>query len=168
MRVLVVRHATAADKDEFARAGKDDDVRPLTPDGQEEMRKVAGGLHAMVPEIDALATSPLTRAVQTAEILGEVYGRKAVPVEWLRPEAPYEDFAQWARSHREKRMLVIVGHEPHLSGLVSWLTAGSERSLLELKKAGACLLELEGVIGAASGTLVWSMGPKQLRAMRKR
>lgn len=168
MKLLVVRHATAADKEEFARAGKGDDARPLTPDGHEEMRKVARGLHVVVPEIDTLATSPLTRAVQTAEILGEVYGRKPVTAEWLRPESSYEEFAQWASSHGEKRVVVIVGHEPHLSGLVSWLTAGSERSLLELKKAGACLIELEEEIGAESGTLVWSMGPKHFRAIGKR
>jgi phosphohistidine phosphatase len=168
MRLLVVRHAAAADKEEFARAGKGDDLRPLTPDGREEMRKVARGLHAVVPEIDTLATSPLTRAVQTAEILGEVYGRQSVTVEWLRPESSYEEFARWAASHREERVIVIVGHEPHLSGLVSWLAAGSERSLLELKKAGACLLELEEEVGAESGTLVWSMGPKHLRAIGKR
>src|SRR5687768_12882645 len=130
MKLLVVRHATAADKEEFARAGKGDDIRPLTPEGQEEMRKVARGIHATVPAIDALATSPLTRAMQTAEILGELYGREPVTVEWLRPEASYEDFARWARSHAETKMVVIVGHEPHLSGLVSWLTAGSDRSLL--------------------------------------
>jgi phosphohistidine phosphatase len=168
MRLLVVRHATAADKDEFARTGKSDDLRPLTPAGKREMRDVARGVREVVPEVDAMATSPLVRAMQTAEILGDAYDRKPVPVEWLRPEAPYEDFAQWARSHRDKEMAVIVGHEPHLSGLVSWLLAGSERALLELKKGAACLLEIEEAAGPASGTLLWSMAPKHLRAIGRR
>jgi phosphohistidine phosphatase len=168
MKLLVVRHAAAADKDEFARTGKSDDLRPLTPAGKREMRDVARGIREVVSEVHALATSPLVRAVQTAEILGDAYDRKPVSVEWLRPEAPYEDFAQWARSHREKEMVAIVGHEPHLSGLVSWLLASSKQSLLELKKAAACLLEVEDASGPSSATLLWSMAPKHLRAIGRK
>ena len=165
MELLVVRHAAAEDKDAFARTGQDDDLRPLTPGGQREMQDVARALLELVPEIDALATSPLVRAVQTAEILGQRYDREPVTVEWLRPEAPYEDFATWARAHRGQKVVAIVGHEPHLSGLVSWLIAGGKRSVLDLKKAGACLLEVEGKPSAGSGNLVWLMGPKHLRAL---
>jgi phosphohistidine phosphatase len=168
MKLLVVRHATAVDKDEFARTGKSDDLRPLTPAGKREMRDVARGIRDVVPAVDTLATSPLVRAVQTAEILGEAYDRKPVTVEWLQPETPYEEFAQWARSHREKKMVVIVGHEPHLSGLVSWLLAASKRSLLELKKGAACLLEVEEASGASSATLLWSMAAKHLRAIGRK
>jgi phosphohistidine phosphatase len=168
MKLLVVRHGAAEDKDKFARTGKSDDLRPLTPAGKREMREVARGIRKVVPEVDALATSPLVRAMQTAEILGEAYDRKPVSVEWLRPEASYEDFARWARPHREKGVVVIVGHEPHLSGLVSWLLAASKRSLLELKKAAACLLEMEEDSGASSALLLWSMAPKHLRAIGKK
>lgn len=163
MELLVVRHGAAEDKDAFARTGQDDDLRPLTRGGQREMQDVARALQELVPEIDTLATSPLVRAVQTAEIIGQRYDRELETVEWLRPEAPYEEFAAWARSNRDRKRVVIVGHEPHLSGLVSWLIAGPKRSVLELKKAGACLLDVEGKPSAGSATLVWLMGPKQLR-----
>ena len=165
MDLLVVRHATAEDKDAFARTGQDDDLRPLTPGGQREMRDVARALQELVPEIDALVTSPLVRAVQTAEVLAQRYGVEPEIADCLRPEAPYEEFAAWARSNRDKKSVVIVGHEPHLSGLVSWLIAGPKRSVLGLKKAGACLLDVEGKPGVASATLVWLMGPKHLRAL---
>ncbi len=165
MELIVVRHGAAEDKDAFARTGEDDDLRPLTTAGQREMRAVSRVLRELVPEIDALATSALVRAKQTADILGDAYSRKPVTVEWLRPESRYEDFAEWAGQHREKKIVMIVGHEPHLSGLVSWLLVGSKRTLLGLKKAGACLVEVEGKPGAGSGTLVWLMGPKHLRAM---
>jgi phosphohistidine phosphatase len=164
MELLVVRHGAAEDKDAFARTGEDDDLRPLTTAGQREMRAVARALHELIPEIDVLATSPLVRAKQTADVLGDAYSRKPVSVEWLRPESGYEEFADWAAQHRDKKIVVIVGHEPHLSGLVSWL-AGSRRTLLALKKAGACLVEIEGKPSAGSGTLVWLMGPKHLRAL---
>jgi phosphohistidine phosphatase len=168
VKLLVVRHGVARDKDEFARTGKSDDLRPLTAAGKREMREVARGIRDVIKEIDALATSALVRAVQTAEILGEAYNRKPVQVEWLRPEARYEDFSAWARSHQGKEMVVIVGHEPHLSGLISWLLAASNRSLIELKKGAACLLEVQGTSGPSSATLLWSMTPKHLRAIGRR
>jgi phosphohistidine phosphatase SixA len=65
-------------------------------------------------------------------------------------------------------MVAIVGHEPHLSGLVSWLLASSKQSLLELKKAAACLLEVEDASGPSSATLLWSMAPKHLRAIGRK
>ena len=81
MQVLVVRHAIAEQREEFARTGKDDSQRPLTHDGRRKMRRGAVGLRAVVPAIDVLATSPLLRAVQTAEILAAVYnGRNMVTV----------------------------------------------------------------------------------------
>jgi phosphohistidine phosphatase len=166
MKLLVVRHGEAEDKDKFARTGKSDDLRPLTPAGKREMRDVAGGIREIVSAIDALLTSPLVRAMQTAAIVGEEYDRDPVKVEWLRPEAPYEDFARWAQSSREKQTVAIVGHEPHLSGLVSWLLAGAEDSFVELKKGAACLLEIEEEnAGPSSAMLVWSMAPKHLRAI---
>jgi phosphohistidine phosphatase len=165
MKVLVVRHAAVADKEEFARTGKSDDLRPLTAPGKRDMREVTRGLREIVPGVDLLATSPLVRAVQTAEILGDSYKRKLVSIESLRPEARYEDLAIWAREYGDKKTVAIVGHEPHLSGLVSWLLASSRRSLLELKKGAACLLEFEDFPGAGAGTLLWSMAPKHLRAI---
>jgi phosphohistidine phosphatase len=168
MKLLVVRHATAADKEEFARTGKSDDQRPLTPAGKREMREVARGLREVVPAIDVLATSPLVRAVQTAEILADSYKKKLVSVDSLRPEARYEDFAIWMRGQGGKNTIAIVGHEPHLSGLASWFLASSKRSLLELKKGAACLLEFEDSPGAAAATLLWSMAPKHLRAVGRR
>ncbi|MGQ0712097.1 MAG: SixA phosphatase family protein [Gemmatimonadaceae bacterium] len=163
MRLLVVRHAAAEDKNEFARTGQRDDLRPLTSDGRREMRQAAAGLREVVPALDVVATSPLVRAVQTAEIVGETYNRTPIVVEALRPEAAYEHLARWASAHVERDVVAIVGHEPHLSGLVSWLLAGAKESFLDLKKGAACLLEIEGPPSVSSAVLLWAMAPKQLR-----
>ena len=168
MRLLVVRHAAAEDKDEFARTGRSDDLRPLTAEGRRDMREAARGLRDVVPKLDVLATSPLVRAVETAEILGAAYDRKHVIVEALRPESRYDDLARWAREHAKQDVVAIVGHEPHLSGLVSWLLVGANRSFLDLKKGAACMLEIEDAPSAGSAVLLWSMAPKQLRAIGRR
>jgi phosphohistidine phosphatase len=168
VRLLVVRHAAAEDKDEFARTGRSDELRPLTAEGKRDMREAARGLRDVVPKIDVLATSPLVRAVETAEILGAAYDREHVIVEALRPESPYDDLARWARAHAKKDVVAIVGHEPHLSGLVSWLLAGAKTSFIDLKKGAACMLEIEGVPSSGSAMLLWSMAPRQLRAIGRR
>src|SRR3712207_1068374 len=70
LRVLVVRHAIAEEREAFAKRsrGAPDGERPLTREGRRKFEAGAKGLHALVPKLDALATSPLTRAVETAEI----------------------------------------------------------------------------------------------------
>ena len=68
MNILVIRHAIAADRERHAEQhdGEDDGLRPLTARGRKRMREGARGLRRLVPKIDLLATSPLTRAAQTA------------------------------------------------------------------------------------------------------
>lgn len=168
MRLLVVRHGAAEDKDEFARTGRADDLRPLTADGKRDMREGARGLRNVVPKIDVLATSPLIRAIETAEVLGAAYEREHVVVDELRPESPYADLARWARQHAKRDVVAIVGHEPHLSGLVSWLLAGSSTTFVDLKKGAACLIEIDKTPSAASAMLLWSMTPRQLRGIGRR
>src|SRR5580692_8521046 len=71
--LLIVRHGPAGDRDEWAASGKDDDERPLTARGIREMRRAARGLRRLVGSVDAIGTSPLVRARETAEILGRAF-----------------------------------------------------------------------------------------------
>ncbi|OOO03336.1 MAG: hypothetical protein USCGTAYLOR_00468 [Chromatiales bacterium USCg_Taylor] len=96
---------------------------------------------AVAPAIDVLATSPLVRAVQTAEILAAVYnGRNMVTVKELSPESEFPPFLLWLRTQDAGGTVAIVGHEPHLSGLTSWMLTGRKPSFISLTGA-ACLLE---------------------------
>src|SRR5207244_3974272 len=97
MRLLVVRHAIAEDREAFARSHKDDSERPLTPEGRRKMERAAHGLKELVPELDVLAASPYKRAVETAEIIGGAYG--ALNVERV-PELAPGSSAQTARAPR--------------------------------------------------------------------
>ncbi|MFN2397240.1 MAG: histidine phosphatase family protein [Gemmatimonadaceae bacterium] len=165
MELLVVRHAIAVDADEFASTGQSDDLRPLTPEGATRMRAVARGLRSIVPGVERIATSPLTRAMQTAAILADEYDLEPVSTDSLRPEARYESLLRWWSSKPGTSVMAIVGHEPHLSGLVSWLLAGSDSPFIELKKGAACLLEFESTPSVAKGTLLWSLAPAHLRRL---
>src|SRR6185295_12739324 len=140
-------------------------LRPLTDEGRKKMKQAARGLRELVPEINLLATSPLTRAAQTAAIVDSVYGDlKEVEIKELSPEATPESFLRWLRKQKAGT-LAAVGHEPSLGLIASWLLTASERKVLAFRKGGACLLEFPGEIGAGTATLLWALTPAQLRAL---
>lgn len=165
MELLVIRHGAARDRGEFAQTGLSDDLRPLTAEGADEMRRVARGLRSQVRNIDILATSPLVRAVQTAEIVAEAYGIEVRETTTsLTPDAQLEEFEKWCAGLGPKKLVAVVGHEPHLSILVTWLLSGKTDSRIRLRKAGVSLLEFESDVRRDSGTLGWLLTPRQLAA----
>lgn len=165
MELLVIRHGGARDQGEFAQTGLSDDLRPLTAEGADEMRSVARGLRTQVKSIDVLATSPLVRAVQTAEIVAEAYGIEVRETTTsLTPDAQLEEFEKWCAGVGSTKLIAVVGHEPHLSTLITWLLSGKHESRVRLKKAGASLLEFDSDVRRDSGTLSWLLTPRQLAA----
>jgi phosphohistidine phosphatase len=167
MKLLIVRHAIAEDREEFARTGKDDDLRPITDEGRKKMKQGARGLRTLVPEIDLLATSPLTRAAQTAAVLDSVYGGlREVEISELAPEASPVEFLSWLRK-QDGENVAVVGHEPSISLIVSWLLTGTEKRLLSFRKGGACMLEFPGEVGAGTASLLWALTPTQLRELAR-
>jgi phosphohistidine phosphatase len=163
MKLLLVRHAIAEESEDFARTGKDDRLRPLTDEGRKKMKQAAKGLREILPGIDLLATSPLTRAAQTGAILDSVYGGlQEVEIEELAPEATPSDFLLWLRKQKADT-IAAVGHEPSISLNLSWFLTGTERRIHSFRKGGACLLEFSGEVGAGTATLLWALTPSQLR-----
>src|SRR5262245_13093818 len=129
MKLLMIRHAIAEEREDFARTGKDDHLRPLTDEGRKKMKQNARGLKKLVHEIDLLATSPLTRAAQTGAILDSVFGGLSeVEVEQLSPDAEPREFLRWLRKQKGG-CVAVVGHEPSLSLILSSLLTGGERRL---------------------------------------
>lgn len=167
MQLLVVRHAIAEEREAFARTGKDDAERPLTAAGHKRFEKGARGLRRLVDALDVLATSTLVRAVETGEILQAAYGiRRPQRLAELAPEASPAALLPWLRDHRRRSLVAIVGHEPHLSGLVEHLLVGERRGFLDLTKGGACLLSLGDAPRPARAELEWLLTAGQLRRLR--
>jgi phosphohistidine phosphatase len=166
MKLLVIRHAIAEDRDEFAKTGEEDGLRPLTKVGKKKMRSAANGLIRIVPELHVLATSPLTRAAQTADIVAEAYGRlRPSPQAALAPGKKPSAILAWLQDQRPDLTIAIVGHEPDLGLFVSWMLTGLQESFLEFKKGGASLLDLGENPKPGRAKLVWVMKPSQLRAL---
>ena len=166
MKLLIVRHADAGDREEFAKTAEPDHLRPLSEKGREQMRSGVKGLKQLVPSADLIVTSPYTRAVQTAAIVRESYGSVAQEESsTLEPEVAPAEFEAWLKTQRDVEVVVAVGHEPHLGALATWLMTGSDESHVELKKGGACLLVFDKRAKKGAGTLRWLMGPKELGAL---
>lgn len=162
MELLILRHAPAWDREEFARKGKPDSSRPLTKEGIRKMRAAAAGLRAVSPRPALIVSSPLVRARQTADIAARAFGDiRVIRRAEFAPEAPPDSAAAWLRARREK-VLAVVGHEPHLSLLIAHLCAGDDaRPFTALKKGGACLLEWT----ERAATILWLLQPRELREL---
>ncbi len=161
--IYLLRHGIAVDP---GSSGMPDDARPLTEKGIKRMRQIADGLLAIDLQIDAIITSPLVRARQTAEIVANALGLKDL-LETSNVLATGSDPAtieRFLRSRAESRLL-LVGHNPTLSELVSLMVAGARRSpICELKKGGiAALVRTEGSSGLHE--LSWLAPPRLLRRL---
>ena len=164
MIVYVVRHAIAHDADPVR--WPDDRGRPLTPEGEERFRRAARGLRGLVPAIDQVFSSELARAWRTAEVLHEEAAWPS-PAPWreLEPDRPTDE-ATAALARQAAEVVAVVGHDPHLSNLVAYFTAGRDDAFdVELKKGGAACVEFHGAPSAGSGVLRWLVTPKILRSL---
>ncbi len=167
MQLLIIRHGRAEDHADFAKLCSDDALRPLTSDGRKDMKKAAKGLRRLCPKIDVLASSPFTRAIETAEVVAEIFGDlKIIQRPELVPNKRRDLLLRWLQSQKSKATVAIVGHEPHLSAAASWLMTGLGDAVIELKKGAACLLEFDGEIAAGRARMKWLMPPRVLKHQR--
>jgi phosphohistidine phosphatase len=168
MELLIVRHGPAGNAEEKAawkRSGRPDSERPLTKEGRRKTRDAAAGLSRLVDGFALVATSPWARAAQTAGLVARALGADLVECPALIPGTPLEDALAWLKTRRKER-LVLVGHDPHLSRLASWLMTGRDHPVLRLKKPQALLLEAR-TLAPGGAELVWSLPPKSLRALAR-
>ena len=117
VQLVIVRHAEAA-------AGEPDELRPLTPEGRETARALGERLAAEGVRPDAVLTSPLLRARETAQELARPAGLEPEPDERLAPGATAESVKSAAAERGET--VVVVGHQPDCSEIAAALTGGPE------------------------------------------
>ena len=166
MQLLVIRHAIAMDRDEYATTGRPDSDRPLTDTGRRRMRKNARGLQRISPHPDLIGTSPWLRAADTATVIVETLGvERMETIDAMLPDRHPKELADWLNERHDVGVIAVVGHEPHLGELVTWLVGGRVGTNVEFKKGGACLLRIDGRVDAGSALLQWLLTPAQLRGL---
>jgi phosphohistidine phosphatase len=152
MQLYFLRHGEA----DWPGWTKPDDERPLTDFGKKEVRQVAKFLNRLKVKPDVIVSSPLPRALQTAEVAAEQLKTKLRQDEALEPGFGISELSTVLKRHRSK-ILMLVGHEPDFSSVISALTGG----FIKMSKAGVALVDVDPE--TEKGRLLWLFPPKFAR-----
>lgn len=160
MKLYILRHGDAGEP--FEQKARDTE-RPLSPKGIQRTKQLADLLEQMETSFDAVLSSPLVRARETAEmVIREL--KSAVKVgltDALSPFGSMENLVHQLTTLRPvPKNVLLVGHEPYLSGFISLLCTGGPGLGLELKKGGLCRLEVTTPACGKCATLEWSLPPR--------
>jgi len=164
MDLFVLRHGKAGPSAD----GTDDSKRALTGDGKKEIRKVGKWMRRKKFRFDVIATSPLTRAYETAEIVARSLGQKNRLAVWeeLAPGGDPDTICYHAAQYGEEASVLLTGHEPLLSMLVSRIIAGDDSVSLILAKGGLAKIRNYSFDKRPSGDLQWLLTLGQMMEMR--
>ena len=165
MNLYLLRHGLAA---ELTTTGlSKDSERPLTPKGRRKLKKIAAGIKALELEFDVIFSSPYVRARQTAEIVAEALhaGKSLEFTSTLTPGGSHSELIKRLNQSPELREALLVGHEPHLSELISLLVSGKSGFSVTMKKGGLCKLAVESLRVGRCASLEWLLTPGQLGLM---
>jgi phosphohistidine phosphatase len=163
MELYILRHGIAVERG--TPGYKKDSDRPLTPEGEEKMRQIADAMRGMDLKFDLILSSPYARAEQTAKIVAGELDEDVSYSDYLVPGGNALELIGEINDERPQRVL-LVGHEPDLSSLISVLVTGGSDAGIELKKGGLCRLTAEKLVFGKCARLNWLLTPKQLRELR--
>ena len=159
MNLYIVRHAIAVQR---GTSGYDDDSqRPLTDNGRKKMKKIAKGLRQFGIELDIILSSPYVRARDTAKIVASEFNMQDQIrfTDNLIPPGDFKDLIDEVQEKYDVESLALVGHEPMLGELISWLTTGNKELMINFKKGGVCYLSADDLYRTYRATLEWLLTP---------
>lgn len=157
MRLYFLRHGLA-DWPEWDVAR--DHERPLTKEGLKKMKAEAKTIVTLDLQLDAILSSPYTRAYQTADIVAKEVGLEVQIEPLLAPGFDFERLTELVRVQAAAQALLLAGHEPSFSTVIAQLI-GNGRLLM--KKGALARVDLaDDVTAELHGELVWLLQPKVL------
>jgi len=160
MDLLVLRHGEAGRRS----TSPGDSKRSLTAEGRQEIVDLSNGLKSLEVKLDCILTSPLLRAKQTAEIVAKSlkYKGKIEELDSLKPEGNRLEFYSVLSRLKQDSMVLVVGHEPYLSEMISEAISQSG-CRINLKKAGLARIRVLSTLPKIRGELRWLLTPKHLK-----
>jgi phosphohistidine phosphatase len=160
IRLYLVRHGIAVDHAD--KGDLPDDSRPLTEKGRRRFRRLARAFSRLGEPVDRIFTSPLPRAVQTAEVLASALRSGEVGIlESLRPSAPPETLLQEvARKAKGAQSVALVGHDPQMTLLVELLGEVPRGATVDFKKGSIVRIDVSDLASGKAGEPVWWLKPK--------
>jgi phosphohistidine phosphatase len=162
MTIYFLRHASAGQRVSNPRK---DEQRALDEDGIEQCRQIGRALAAMELQVDAIVSSPLKRASQTAAMVANEMGHEGKlqldPA--LRPEATFSQFRELVGRYAKADAIMVVGHNPSLSEFLGRsITRGAGQAEINLKKGAVAQVETK----RNSAVLRWCLTPKVVAAIQ--
>lgn len=168
MNLYILRHGLAV---ELGTAGcKSDFDRHLTTKGERKMRDIAAAMRKLQLWFDLVLTSPYVRAHQTAEIVADAFkiSKRLELCDALSPGRSSRKLIDAIKGlDSAPGDLLLVGHEPDLSDLISLLVFGQEGCSITLKKGGLCRLTVPTLKYGRCANLEWLLTSRQLRSLGK-
>jgi phosphohistidine phosphatase len=157
MDLFILRHGKAGQSSDTG----GDSTRRLTKAGRSEIRKVARWMNKKKIRFDYLATSPLTRAHQTAEIVAKSLDLKDLVEVWdeLAPGGDPDTLCYHASQAGKDASVILVGHEPGLSDLIGRIITGGDTASLVIAKGGLAKIRNFSFDDKPSGELQWLLTP---------
>jgi phosphohistidine phosphatase len=157
MEIYLLRHGIAEDR---SPSGRDADRR-LTDEGRQKLRRVLERAHSAGVNPSLILSSPLKRAMETAEIAARELGYegKIVRVESLKPESSPQHIWDEVRSHPDESAILLAGHEPLFSATVAWML-GSTHAMVDFKKGALVRVSVDALGQEPAGVLQWMLTPK--------
>jgi phosphohistidine phosphatase len=170
VQLYILRHGEAGKRMAGSSSGKDSE-RALTVAGRQEVEEVVEALFELGLEPDFIATSPLRRARQTADVVAKrLKVKKASLEEWdeLKPEGRLADLYKKLSQFKPGSEIIIVGHEPQLSTAIAEVVFGKAAAApgkIVLKKAGLAKVSITSFQPSVQGELRWLLAPKHMKRM---
>jgi phosphohistidine phosphatase len=160
MKLYILRHGDAV---EYGDPRYKENDRPLTPKGIQRTKQLAHVLREMEITFDSILTSPLARARETAEIVAR--GLKLHDnlrfSEHLAPSGSMEELVHQINTIRPAtKGVMLVGHEPYLSGFTSLLCTGGPGLPVIFKKGALCRLDVQVLTCGKCAALDWLLQPR--------
>ena len=164
MKLYFLRHGLAVERG--TPGFRADSERPLTPKGEREMKRIAAGIRALDLAPKAILSSPYARAWRTAEIVAatlDTLEDLKLSKNLAADADPAALVDELTTDFAACESMMLVGHEPYLSALISLLVSGGLSAGIALRKGGLCKLQIEGAVKPARcAKLEWLLTPKQL------
>lgn len=160
MNLYLMRHANAGLRRENPLL---DAKRGLVKEGKDQCMLMARVLSAVGAQIDVIVSSPLKRALQTAQFVGTElgYDAKVEVSQSLAPGADYRVFQDLLAKYQDREGILVVGHNPNLFQFLGKLITGNGGAAIRLRKASIARVDME----YHPPRLQWLIDPRSARAI---
>ncbi len=162
MKIFLTRHAEAIDYE--TATVTNDEHRFITSKGRKTTRKVVKALKTELESVAKIFTSPLIRAVQTAEIFATAlkFEGEVEPVNELKNESLFGSLQKLLETNSDLSSVMLTGHEPKISSLVK--SFSDKKDLIEFRKSAVCLIDYD--TKESTGKFIWYFDPKCMKFIK--